>query len=184
MWGRWAAGWCLAFEKCFICGEDVVWIGSDLLGIAAWSSSAKVKAEVFFQVFQAVMGLLWHLHSSSVTQRREDTEFLHKHGPQGLLTHYGWTAVRAWKAAPARGLSEHTRTHRCMHGAGSWNAKAFLQREGIPVQPSLVIAAQCLRSSSLLKSISLKSEVSRQGTVEHTDDVKQALLLFPWVRFW
>lgn len=148
------------------------------------AAQQKSKQRVFFQVFQAVMGLLWHLHSSSVTQRREDTEFLHKHGPRGLLTHYGWTAVRAWKAAPAHELSEHTRTHRCMHGAGSWNAKAFLQREGIPVQPSLVIAAQCLWSSSLLILEKWISEVSWQGTVEHTDDVKQALLLFPWVRFW
>lgn len=163
------------------CGVDWLWF-TGYRGLKQLSKSQ--SRGFFFQVFQAVMGLLWHLHSSSVTQRREDTEFLHKHGPQGLLTHYGWTAVRAWKAAPARGLSEHTRTHRCMHGAGSWNAKAFLQREGIPVQPSLVIAAQCLWSSSLLILEKWISEVSWQGTVEHTDDVKQALLLFPWVRFW
>lgn len=163
------------------CGVDWLWF-TGYRGLKQLSKSQ--SRGFFFQVFQAVMGLLWHLHSSSVTQRREDTEFLHKHGPQGLLTHYGWTAVRAWKAAPARGLSEHTRTHRCVHGAGSWNAKAFLQREGIPVQPSLVIAAQCLWSSSLLILEKWISEVSWQGTVEHTDDVKQALLLFPWVRFW
>lgn len=53
------------------------------------------------------------------------------------------------------------RGHRYMHvhGAGSWNAKAFLQRERIPVQPRLVIVAQYLWSNSLLKSISLKSEI-------------------------
>lgn len=45
----WAAGWCLAFEKCFIGGEDVVWTGCDLLGIAVWSSSAKAKAEFFIR---------------------------------------------------------------------------------------------------------------------------------------
>lgn len=153
----WAAGWCLAFEKCFIGGEDVVWTGCDLLGIAVWSSSAKAKAEFFIRCSK-----LWWVCCDTCTH-------LLSWGDGRILKFYMNMGLRAvdslWlnccehlESSPSMWV---VRGHRYMHmhGAGSWNAKAFLQRERIPVQPRLVIASQYLWSNSLLKPISLKSEI-------------------------